>query len=192
MALFIRCAALLATLSILATATPAGATPPNSIPGAGTFRVGLDVAPGVYRATGKTACYWHRARDASGAPASIIANDIGRGQRIVYLRPTDRIFRTSGCTRWKRVFDSALQAASTRTTLPGNGVFLVGADFVPGTYRSVANTAACYWQRSNSADGDVATIITNGIAKGAPTVTIEPTDATFGTSRCNPWVRIGP
>jgi hypothetical protein len=192
MALNTRCIALVTALWILATASPAAAAPPNSFPGAGTYRVGRDFQPGVYRATGATACYWHRARNASGAPASIIANDIGRGQRIVYIRPSDRVFRTNGCTRWRRVFDSALRATSTRTTLPGNGVYLVGAEFVPGTYRSSGNTAACYWQRSRSADGAADTIITNGIAKGAPTVTIDRSDAIFGTSRCNPWTRVGP
>ncbi len=132
------------------------------------------------------------ARDASGKPGSIIANDIGSGPRIVYVRPSDRVFRTNGCSRWKRVFDSALQAVSTRTRLPGDGVFLVGADFVAGTYQSSGNTAACYWQRSSSADGAAESILDNGIAKGTPTVRVEPSDATFGSSRCNPWVRIGP
>ncbi|MFI5844289.1 hypothetical protein ACIA8K_31800 [Catenuloplanes sp. NPDC051500] len=190
MARFLWCVAL--TLLILTAASPAGAAPPNSFGGAGTYRVGRDFQPGVYRATGATACYWHRARNASGRPASILANDIGSGQRIVYIRPSDRVFRTSGCSRWRRIFDSGLQRVSTRTTLPGDGVYLVGADFVPGTYRTVGNTSACYWQRSSSADGAIDTIITNGIAKGAPTVTVDASDAIFSTSRCNPWVRVGP
>jgi hypothetical protein len=173
-----------------AFAGPAAATAGATIPGTGTFLVGTDIQPGVYRSTGNTYCYWHRAKDASGSLDSIIANDIGGGQRLVYLRATDKIFKTSECGTWSRVPDATLRATSTATTIPGNGWYLVGAEFLPGTYRSTGNTDSCYWARSRSADGEFGSIITNDLSPGQLIVTIAATDIVFQTTTCNTWTRI--
>ncbi|MBU2662743.1 hypothetical protein KOI35_04410 [Actinoplanes bogorensis] len=168
---------------------PALAAPKNTIPGAGTFLVGKDFNAGVYRSPGNDSCYWQRATNASGSMSSIIANDIGGGQRLVYVKPTDKVFKTSGCQPWTRVTTAAMTAKSKKTTIPGNGVFFVGADFVPGTYRSTGNTDFCYWERSRSADGASASTIANEFAQGQLVVTITP-GGLFQTSGCKPWTRV--
>lgn len=46
-------------------------TPANTIPGDGTFRVGIDVAPGTYKSSGGTSpsgsCYWYRHATVGGS-----------------------------------------------------------------------------------------------------------------------------
>lgn len=45
--------------------------------GSGTLEVGTDVKPGTYRTTGDSdgMCYWERAKNSSGEPEAILAND---------------------------------------------------------------------------------------------------------------------
>lgn len=179
-----------AVAAVLTGAQPASAAPKNTIPGSGTYLVGKDFNAGVYRSTGNKSCYWERAKNASGSFDSIITNDNGGGQRIVYVRPTDKAFKSSRCNTWKRVYDSVLKSKSKRTSLPGEGTYLVGSDFVPGTYRSTGNKS-CYWERSRSADGSSDSIIANENGAGQLVVTISPADAVFSSSRCNTWTRIG-
>jgi hypothetical protein len=187
-------AALLCTLGMLAataaTADPAAADPGSTIPGTGTYLVGKDVKAGVYRSTGNDYCYWQRSKDASGTLDSIIANDIGTGRRLVYVKTTDKVFTSNDCRTWTRLSDATLRAKSTATTIPGNGWFLVGAEFVPGTYRSSGNTESCYWARARSADGELSSIIINEISTGQLVVTINATDVVFHTSGCTTWTRI--
>lgn len=170
---------------------PAPAAARNTIPGSGTYLVGKDFSAGVYRSTGNTSCYWERAKDASGSLNSTIANDIGSGQRLVYVRPADRVFKTSRCHIWVRVFSSVMRIKSKKTTIPGNGSYLVGSDFLPGTYRSIRNTSSCYWERARSADGTSGSTIANGISTGQLVVSISAGDSVFKSSRCAAWTRIG-
>ena len=168
---------------------PAAAAPKTTIPGNGTYLVNKDFQAGVYRSVGNSACYWQRATNTTGATSSIIANDIGDGQRIVYVKPTDKVFKTSGCKTFTRVTPAAMSTKSTRTTIPGNGVYFVGSDFVPGTYRSSSNKEFCYWERSRSADGASSNIIANEISQGQLLVTIPP-GGIFKSSSCTTWTKI--
>ncbi|WP_250033205.1 hypothetical protein [Paractinoplanes maris] len=170
--------------------SPAAAAPRTTIPGSGTYLVGKDFQAGVYRSVGNDSCYWQRATDATGATSSIIANDIGGGQRLVYVRPTDKVFKSSSCKQWIRVTPAAMTVKSTRTTIPGNGVYFVGSDFVPGTYRSSGNKEYCYWERSRSADGASSNIIANEISEGQLVVTITA-GGVFKSSSCTTWTKIG-
>ena len=170
------------------SAHPATAAPKNTIPGSGTYLVGKDFQAGVYRSTGNSSCYWQRATNASGSTSSIITNDIGAGQRLVYVRPTDKVFKTSGCRTWSRVTAAVINSKSTRTNIPGDGVYFVGSDLRPGTYRSTGNKDFCYWERARSADGASSSIIDNEISQGQLVVTITP-GGIFQTSGCNPWTR---
>ncbi|WP_250007397.1 hypothetical protein [Actinoplanes sp. M2I2] len=169
---------------------PAVVVPKTTIPGSGTYVVNKDFQAGVYRSVGNSSCYWQRATDATGATSSIIANDIGGGQRLVYVKPTDKVFKSSSCKAWTKVTAAAMSVKSTRTAIAGNGVYFVGSDFVPGTYRSSANKAYCYWERSRSADGASSNIIANEIAQGQLVVTITP-GGVFKSSGCTTWTKIG-
>jgi hypothetical protein len=72
---------------------------PTASPGDGIWRVGIDVQPGTYTATGES-CYWARLSGFSGDSDEIIANDIVTGPGIVTIDPTDAGFESSRCGAW--------------------------------------------------------------------------------------------
>lgn len=75
----------------------------TTIPGEGAYWVGPDVQPGLYRAVGnRDACYWKRAKDASGENRKVIADERTTGASYVQLRPGE-FFVTDNCTTWHRV-----------------------------------------------------------------------------------------
>jgi hypothetical protein len=71
----------------------------------GTYKVGDDIDPGSYKATGADTgnCYWARLKSDSGDLDDIIANNNSAGSTRVTIRRSDKYFETSGCTNWKKV-----------------------------------------------------------------------------------------
>lgn len=71
-----------------------------------------------------------------------------------------------------------------KTVIDKDGSYVVGADIVPGTYRSAGPVAgsACYWKRMR---GDE--LIDNALTKKPQVVQIDPTDTMFKTDRCQTW-----
>lgn len=72
-----------------------------------------------------------------------------------------------------------------RTSLFTDGVFEVGRDMQPGTYRSGAQTD-CYWSINGDANGD--DIIANHYGDG-PAIASVSTGQFFETSGCAAWVK---
>ena len=73
---------------------------PLSKIGPGTYLVGRDVTPGIYRGEAGTevrdSCYWERLNGVSGESTDIIANDIAKGVFFVDVQISDYAFYT-GC-----------------------------------------------------------------------------------------------
>ncbi|MGI5338384.1 hypothetical protein ACQEVS_13765 [Streptomyces sp. CA-181903] len=165
------------------------------IPGSGTFQVGSDVKPGTYRSVGNKSsgnCYWERAKDSKGEPDSIIANDNVTGSSYVTIKADDKIFKSQGCKGWELVPAKADGAPKT-TSVSGNGMYRVGADIAPGTYRSTGNKADgnCYWERAKDALHGVDSIAANENVTGNGLVTITAQDAYFKTAGCAEWKKTG-
>ncbi|MFW6205115.1 MAG: hypothetical protein ACOC96_09095 [Actinomycetota bacterium] len=74
-------------------------------------------------------------------------------------------------------------------TIPGDGVFLVGDDIEPGTYRGDGSSGTCYWARLSGTSGDLDDIIANDLPQGPTVVTIAESDVAFETVGCADWVR---
>lgn len=70
-------------------------------------------------------------------------------------------------------------------TISGEGVYRVGQDMTPGTYRSVDNHD-CYWMLSSDANGS--DIIENAIVTG-PALASVAAGQFFTTNRCGDWVK---
>ncbi|GGT26170.1 hypothetical protein [Streptomyces chromofuscus] len=161
--------------------------------GDGDFLVGTDIKPGTYRSTGNTTgmCYWERAKDASGEMDSLLANDNVSGTGYVTVTANDKIFRSSGCSDWEAV--APKEKASPATEMAGDGgMFAVGVDIAPGTYRSTGNTDdMCYWERAKDAGHTIDSITANNNVTGSAVVTISASDAYFKTSGCQDWKRTG-
>jgi hypothetical protein len=75
-----------------------------------------------------------------------------------------------------------------KAAISEDGVFLVGVDIKPGTYRN-GNEADCYWARLKSTNGDLDAIIANGNG-GNQVITVKKTDKAFETRMCGAWTKI--
>ncbi|MCX5558279.1 hypothetical protein [Streptomyces sp. NBC_00038] len=157
--------------------------------GDGEFEVGTDVKPGTYRTTGNTdgMCYWERAKDASGEVDSLIANDNVSGTSYVTIEASDKLFTSSDCKDWEAV--DAKASGTPASQMKGDGgMFRVGADIAPGTYKSTGNTDdMCYWERTKDASQSMDSIIANNNVSGTAVVTIGAGDAYFKTTGCKDW-----
>lgn len=70
----------------------------------GTFRVGVDILPGTYRAAEPSeGCYWERLSGFSGEFKDLIANDFSNSIQVVTIAPTDAGFLSRGCGTWTRI-----------------------------------------------------------------------------------------
>lgn len=161
--------------------------------GDGDFQVGSDVKPGTYRNSGNTdgMCYWERAKDASGEMDSLLANDNVTGTSYVTVKATDKLFKSSDCNDWEAVDTKAKGSPAARMSGDG-GMFRVGADIAPGTYRSTGNADdSCYWERTKDADHGVESILANDNVNGTAVVKIGASDAYFKTAGCKDWKKTG-
>jgi len=165
--------------------------------GDGDFQVGKDVKPGTYRTTGNTdgMCYWERAKDSSGESDSLLANDNVNGTGYVTVKATDKLFSSKDCRDWEAVDEKAKGSAkgSPAAGMAGDGgMFRVGADIAPGTYKSTGNADdSCYWERTKDADHGVESIVANDNVNGTAVVRISASDAYFKTTGCKDWKKTG-
>jgi hypothetical protein len=75
--------------------------------------------------------------------------------------------------------------------IPGTGMFIVGVDIAPGTYRTPGPvSSSCYYARLSGFSGTLDDIVANGNAAGPAVIAILPSDAAFETSRCQPWAKV--
>jgi len=75
---------------------------------------------------------------------------------------------------------------AAKNVINGDGIFLVGVDINPGTYRN-SGGSRCYWQRSSGTSGEFGEILANGNESGPAVVTIQPSDVAFTSKRCGTW-----
>ncbi|CQD11791.1 lipoprotein [Mycobacterium lentiflavum] len=87
------------------TGTPS-ASAAASIPGEGTFRIGVDIPPGTYKSLGGSSpgrtCYWFRHATVGGSN-DVLDSGSSTGQQYVTIAPTDGTFETSFCQPWATV-----------------------------------------------------------------------------------------
>ena len=91
-----------------AAPTPVATTTPSigkTSFGPGTYLVGIDIQPGLYRSSPAVAgrsCYWERLSDTDGSSGSRIANElIDQGQTYVTIEATDFAFKSERCNEWE-------------------------------------------------------------------------------------------
>jgi hypothetical protein len=68
----------------------------------GTYIVGVDIAPGTWRASSGDGCYWARLSGFSGTLSSVTANAFGTST-IVTISAGDRGFSSSSCGTWSKI-----------------------------------------------------------------------------------------
>ncbi len=119
------------TAVVAATPQPTPASEPKSSLDAGTYRVGTDIAPGIYAGRAGAglfgSCYWERLSGVSGTFEEIIANDNANGQFYIEAKPDDKYLKTdceiTPLEDWP--------APAQPLTDIGPGTYLVGRDITP-------------------------------------------------------------
>jgi hypothetical protein len=76
---------------------------PKTSFGEGTYLVNTEIAPGTYKTTGGSNCYYERLSGTSGEFDDIITNDNPTGQAIVTIQSSDVAFNSSGCADWEKI-----------------------------------------------------------------------------------------
>ncbi|WP_239657404.1 hypothetical protein [Mycobacterium riyadhense] len=87
--------------------------------------------------------------------------------------------------------------------IPGDGVFLVGTDIAPGTYRTegpsnplilvfgrVSELSTCVWSTHSTPTPSPADIVNTNTSMGPMTVVIPPTVAALQTMNCKLWLQL--
>lgn len=178
-----------------ATHTPAGPTAtnaPTATPkpsfatfGDGTYQVGKDIKPGTYRTReGSSGCYYARLKGFSGSLDDIIANNNTDSPAIVTISASDKGFESQNCDTWTTDLS---QITQSKTSFD-DGIFFVGTDITPGTYRNTGQTG-CYWARLSNFSGGLYSIIANDNVDTATIVTIRSSDKGFESNGCGTWTK---
>ena len=69
----------------------------------------------------------------------------------------------------------------------GDGLFIIGEDIVPGTYRNSSSSNGCFWERLSGFTGELDDTITNSFTTILQIVTILQTDVGFSSDDCGTW-----
>lgn len=164
---------------------------PRTSFGPGTYRLATDIPAGRYYNDPANGCHFQRLRGFGGTSADVIFDGLinfDAGQWIVDLLATDAGFLTdANCNFWF--------TTPRRGLAPGiaPGMWIVGAQITPGTYRAENSTPGCYWQRVSNFTGAADAIIANAFvsSSGPQLVTIASTDVGFsGSVECGSWTRV--
>ncbi|MFI7449976.1 hypothetical protein ACIBQX_20970 [Nonomuraea sp. NPDC049714] len=86
---------------------------------------------------------------------------------------------------------AAEEESGPRTTIPGDGQYLVGEDIKPGTYKTAGTDGFnCYWARLKNASGELSAIIANDNVSGQTRATLKKGEY-FETKGCQDWKQVG-
>ena len=153
--------------------------------GDGTFVVGKDIQPGTYRTRmGSPGCYFARLSGFGGTVDEIIANANTDNPAIVTIAASDKGFQSTNCGIWTK----DLSAITTSKTSFSDGMYIIGTDIEPGTYKS-SGQQGCYYARLSGFEGTVDEIIANANTNTAAIVTISASDKGFQSDSCGTWTR---
>lgn len=124
-------------------------------------------------------------------------NGITTGKSPTSFAPNDGVTRGEVVTFLKRFYDTFVVGPSPIPkggVVPGDGIWLIGTEVIPGTYRTVvpADSFGCYFARLSGLSGSLDDIIQNDnwSAGATVTVSIDESDVAFESSRCGTWQRI--
>ncbi|MGH8936388.1 MAG: S-layer homology domain-containing protein, partial [Acidimicrobiia bacterium] len=104
--------------------------------------------------------------------------------------PTDLVLRDQMASFLGRAL--GLTPITPTTTTPEgvtfeDGTWVVGTEIPAGTYRNSESSDGCYWERLSGFSGEFDAIIANNFSFEINIVTIDPSDAGFGSSNCVSW-----
>lgn len=153
----------------------------------GTFRVGTDIRPGLYKATGSgDGCYWETTNGFSGSLDDINSNYFGPARTYVQITSADRGFHTSGCGKWTTVSKTGANASK----ITADGTYRVGVDIKPGLYRASGTGDSCYWETMSGFGGSMDDVIENYFGTARTYVEIPSWAEGVHVTRCGTLTRV--
>jgi hypothetical protein len=153
--------------------------------GDGTYIVGENLEPGLYRSTGTSLCYWERMSGFGGTFDEIIAN--GNEGTIVEIQASDAGFKTERCGQWLPLEDTYPAVPDTQF---GDGTYEVGTHIEPGRYTNSGGDN-CYYERKSGFSQTFSDIISNDFGSTNAVVEIRDSDRGFSTRGCGTWTKAG-
>lgn len=167
------------------TVVPTATQNPNLVR-PGTHLVGTDIEPGIYRGEAGTgifeSCYWARLKDVTGNFDALLANSNSVGQFYVEVLESDYALETA-CELVPLDSIPELAGAFPATILPG--MYIVGRDIGPGTYRGEAGAdvlESCYWARLSNVSGGFDGLLANNNSNGQYFVQVLESDFALETA----------
>jgi len=148
--------------------------------GDGTYLVGTDIKPGLYRVILKDTFlnmgYVERSKGLSMELSDILANIILTGDGYVEVKDTDAAVKLTGVEIYEINLDELTQNIKTEVS---DGIYLVGFDIEPGTYKvevTDTTTGMAYVERTNTVAMDISDIIANEIFQGQGYLEVKESD----------------
>ena len=138
--------------TVIVFSSVAAAAPPRCVD-PGTYEVGEDCPPGVYRGEARegSICKWARLSDLNQDPESIIAMGLHEGPFYVEVQSDDIAFTTE-C---ELAPIAQLEPRDPLLTSVPPGMYVVGLDIAPGKYKGEPQEDLfCFWQRLSNFRGE--------------------------------------
>ncbi len=158
--------------------SPETETPISNAIQEGTYKVGSDIQPGLYKVIVKDSyvdmAYIDRSKDASMEFDSIIANGIISNSGYVRIKESDAYVKIQGAT----LYPEDTIETNIRDVFE-DGVYLVGVDIASGTYKvevTDTTTNMGYVERQSDVSMEFDDIIANEIFQGQGYVEIMSSD----------------
>lgn len=166
----------------IAWVTPTPSPQPGRTYDPGIYVVGDQIQPGLYRSQlGEGApetCYWARLRDLTESTDSIIAYNSNPGQFYVEVKATDHALQVY-CSITS--LDPNLPQVAAFPNRLAPGMYLIGAEILPGQYRGQAGDSPCTWQLLSGVDGEPGSVISSGKESEEFLVEVLPSDFALAT-----------
>ena len=160
--------------TVIVFSSVAAATPPRCVD-PGTYEVGENCPPGVYRGEARegSICKWARLSDLNQDPESIIAMGLHEGPFYVEVQSDDIAFTTE-C---ELVPIAQLEPRDSLLTSVPPGMYVVGLDIAPGKYKGEPQEDLfCFWQRLSNFRGEDNSTIAWELAGEEYVVEVNATD----------------
>lgn len=100
------------------------------------------------------------------------------------IAATDKGFSSQDCGTWTQDLS---QITQSKTSF-GDGMYIVGTDITPGTYKNTGGEG-CYYARLRGFGNTLDDIIANNNVDNPTIVTISASDKGFQSTDCGTWTK---
>ncbi len=136
----------------------------------GIYKVGTDIESGLYKVKLVDFMgYVERSSSASMDFESIIANNAFTGDGYIKIKDTDAYVKLQGVEINPDIVEDIKDEVK-------DGIYLVGIDLLPGTYKVIPEAGMAYIERAKDVSFEMNDIIANDIFEGQGYVEISETD----------------